>query len=66
LRILKMIKPVTRAFTAMDAARPVKSITAPQPTIKNRPCTIVVAPSCPSQVARSDKLKSTYQMKIIK
>ena len=64
LRILKTIKPVTRAFTTMDAVRPVISITTPQWAIANSPCTNIDAPSCPSQVARGDRLNSTYQMNL--
>ena len=64
LRILKTIKPVTRAFTTMDTTRAVKPIIAPQPADTIWPCTNINGPSCPSQRARGDKLKSTYQMKI--
>ena len=59
LRILNTIKPVTRAFTAMDAARLVVVIVSPYGVFENRTCTNVIAPINASQVARRDKLKLT-------
>jgi hypothetical protein len=53
LRILNTIMPVTRVFTVMDAAKPVINNVFGVP---GRAYAI--------QVARSDKLKSAYQMKI--
>ena len=64
LRILNTIKPVTRAFTTMDATKPVIISMFPQGAIKSSPSSIIVAPSDASQVTISNKLKSTYQMKI--
>ena len=57
LRILNTIKPVTRAFTAMDTTKLVRTNVFSQITPKNWSCTNVVAPSAASQVARRDKLK---------
>ena len=64
LRILNTIKPVTRAFTTMDAAKPVIASLSPQvaPTIS--PSSFIIAPSDASQVARGENLKSAYQTKI--
>ena len=64
LRILNTIKPVTRVFTAMDKAKLVRVTVFPQAAPESWPCTNVAAPSCASQVARGDKLKLAYQMKI--
>ena len=64
LRILNTIKPVTRAFTTMDEAKAVRTSVNPQGPVNGSPCLNVTAPSAASQVARSDKLKSAYQMKI--
>ena len=64
LRILNTIKPVTRAFTAMDNGKLVRVTVIPQAGLEYWPCTNVIAPFCASQVARDDKLKSAYQMKI--
>ena len=63
-RILNTIKPVTRAFTTMDAAKPVRIIVDPQGAVKNSSCFNDTAPSEASQVARGDKLKSAYQIKM--
>ena len=63
-RILNTIKPVARVFTAIDAAKPVRSNTLPQWTTKSWPCIIASAPFVASQVARGDKLKSAYQMPV--
>ena len=60
LKILKTIKPVIKAFTAMDAVRPVVNIVSPQAAYEMLACTYVIEPSDPSQVARGDKLKSAY------
>ena len=65
LRILNTIKPVTKAFTAMDMAKLVIINVPPQVAIKNWPCKYVVAPIVASQVARGDKSKLAYQMKIL-
>ena len=64
LRILNTIKPVTSAFTTMDAAKPVRVSVNPQTAIKVLPFSIIFAPSDASQIARGDKLKSVYQTKI--
>ena len=56
LRILKTIKPVTRVFTAMDAAKLVRITGIPQVVGTN-----VVARTDASQVARGDKLKSALK-----
>ena len=62
LRILYTIKPVTRAFTAMDAAKLVTITGGPQGAIWNPAWSSnVVEASDPNQVARDDKLKSAYQ-----
>ena len=59
LMILNTIKPVIRAFTTMDAAKPVRIRMFPQKALKVSPCSIVIEPSDASQVAsRGDKLKS--------
>ena len=50
LRILNTIMPVTRVFTAMDAAKPVINNVSGVPGTANA-----------NQVARGDKLKSAYQ-----
>ena len=64
-RILNTIKPVTSAFTTMDAAKLVRTIMFPLSGVKTWPFFILINPSAPaSQVAISDKLKSAYQMKI--
>ena len=60
LRILSTIKPVTRAFAARDAAKPVRTNVLPQGVIEDWPCIIARAPFVASQVARGDKLKSNY------
>ena len=54
LRILKTIKPVTRAFTTMDAVRPVKINVSPQGAFKRLLFSIVIAPSDTSQVTRGE------------
>ena len=64
LRILNTIKPVTRAFTTMDAAKPVRISVSPQGATKLSSSSIIVAPNDASQVARGDKSKSAYQTKI--
>ena len=64
LRILNTIRPVTRAFTAMDKGKLIRVTVIPQAGVEYWPCTNVIAPFCASQVARCDKLKSAYQMKI--
>ena len=64
LRILNTIKPVTRVFTTMDAAKPVRASVFRQGAVKTWPFSIINAPFDASQVARGDKLKSAYQMKI--
>ena len=64
VRILNTIKPVIRAFTTMDAAKPVRTRVFPQTAVEK---STVVAPSDANQVARSDKLKlayAAYHMKI--
>ena len=64
-RILNTIKPVTRVFTAMDAARLVWITGGAQAAFFNLPwLSNVVAASDPNQVAWGNKLKSAYQMKI--
>ena len=57
MKILNTIKPVTRAFTAMDAARLVVVIVVPHGVFETWACTNVIAPINASQVARGDKLK---------
>jgi hypothetical protein len=66
LRILNTIKPVTKALTAMDRIKLVRVTGTPQELSTARPCTYVVAPgpSPASQVARGNRLKSAYQMRI--
>ena len=64
LRILNTIKPVTRAFTTMDATKAVRVSVFPQGLIRISPSIINNAPSDAVQVARGDKVKSTYQMEI--
>ena len=49
--------PVTRTFTIMDVAKPVRTSAIPQSSY-------VVVPSDASQQARGDKLESACQMKI--
>ena len=61
VRILNTIKPVTRAFTTMDAAKLVRVSVFPQ---TNSSSSNVIAPSDASQVARGDKLKSAYQLEM--
>ena len=63
MRILNTIKPVTRALTTMDAAKPVVDSTSPQIAVKDAE-SFINAPSAASQVARGNKLKSACQMKI--
>ena len=56
LRILNTIKPITREFTAMDAAKAVRVVVNPQGSVVNRPCFNITAPFVTSQVAnRGDK-----------
>ena len=62
VRILNTIKPVTRALTTMDAAKPVVDSTSPQTAVKDSE-SFINAPSAASQVARGNKSKSAYQMK---
>ena len=62
LKILNTIKPVTRAFTAMVAAKLVRVNMHPQGVFDNWPCTTVFDPSIANQAARSNKLKSAYQI----
>ena len=57
VRILNTIKPVTRAFTTMDAAKPVRV----RGVLKG---TMSCSPIDANQVARGDKLTSAYQMRI--
>ena len=64
LRILNTIKPVARAFTTMDAAKPVRISVTPQRAVKGSPYSNVNAAIDASQVARGDKLELAYQMKI--
>ena len=64
LRILNTIKPVTRAFTTMDAAKLVRVSVGPQLATTFSSSSIDVVLFTVSQVARDDKLKSAYQMKI--
>ena len=63
LRILNTIKPVARAFTTMDAVKPVRVTVSPQRALKISPFSIIIGPSDASQVPRGYKLKSTYQVK---
>ena len=62
---MNTIKPVTRAFTAMEAAKPVRVNVAAQGVVEIWSCTTAVGISEASQVARgaSDELKLAYQMK---
>ena len=64
--ILYTIKPVTKAFTTMDATNAVRATGVPQSAKTNWPSSNVVAASDPNQVARGkkNKFKSAYQMKI--
>ena len=48
LRILNTIKPVTRAVTTMDAAKPVRISANPQGPVKDSPYLNVTAPSAAS------------------
>ena len=64
LSILNTIMPVIRAFTAMDKAKAVTFIVTPQAVVRISPCTNVITTYDTSQVARGDKLKWAYQMKI--
>ena len=63
-RILNTIKPVTRAFTTMDAAKLVRTTGVPQSAAVNWPWSNVIAASDPNQVARGENLKSAYQTEI--
>ena len=49
LRILNMIKPVARAFTTMDATKPVRVTVFPQTAVIIWPSPIIDAPSDASQ-----------------
>ena len=62
LRILNTIKPVTRAFTTMDAAKPVRVSVSPRREVKTFPFSIIIGRSASdaSQVPIGYKLKSTY------
>ena len=65
LRILNTIKPVTMAFTAMDATKPVRIRVFPQGGDTGPSCSVFTPLSDASQVTRGDILKSAaYQMKI--
>ena len=61
MRILNTIKPVTRAFTTMDEAKPVRASVSPQLALKNLSSSINVAPPDVTQVARGYELKSAFQ-----
>ena len=63
-RILNTIKPVTRAFTTMDATKPVRTSGLPQAAIIGISCSISIAPSDTNQVTRGNKLKSADKTKI--
>ena len=66
LRILNTIKPVTRAFTAMDTPKLATVTGSPQGAFEVWPWLLnVIAASEPNQVARVDNLKSklAYQKK---
>ena len=63
LRILNTIKPVTRAFTAMDAVNAVRTSVFPQVWVESTSSSII-APFAANQVASGNKLKSAYQTKI--
>ena len=54
LRILNTIKPVTRAFTAMERAKLVIASVFPQSTISKKPSENVSAPSVARKVASRD------------
>ena len=54
LRILNTIKPVIRAFTAMDVAKPVRVNVLPQEAEERKSCFIFTAPCDAIQVARGD------------
>ena len=58
LKILNMIKPVTKVFTAMDRAKLVIVIVIPQELSKVASWTNVAGLSVDSQVAGDYKLKS--------
>ena len=62
MRILNTIKPVTRAFTTMDAVKAVRVSVFPQGIPKISPFSITYAPIGASQVARGHKLESAYQI----
>ena len=64
LRILNTIKPVTRAFTAMDMTKLAVDTVTPQVARIIWSSTNVIAPTDTIQVARGDISKSVYQMKI--
>ena len=67
LRILSTIKPVTRAFTTMDAAQPVRSSVSPRGVLKISPFSVTISvpgPFVAIQVARGCKFKSAFQRKI--
>ena len=61
LNILNRIKPVTRALTTMDDAKPVTVSENPQVALLIPPCSKFAALSAVSQITRGDKLKSAYQ-----
>ena len=58
--------PVVRAFTTtgMDVAKPVMLNMSPQKTVTKSPFSIFNAPSDAIQLARDDKFRMPYQMKI--
>ena len=60
LKILNTIKPVTKAFTAMEMNKAVTVNVTPQEVIINWTCTNSNEPNGASQVARGNKLKSIY------
>ena len=62
LRILNKIKPVTKVFTAMDAAKPVKNNTFGQSLLLLM--LEYTSKAVASQVARGDKLNKAYLTKI--
>ena len=59
LRILNTIKPVIRAFTAMDKAELVIVIVLTQVGLNSMPCTSVIGAFCAIQIARRRQVENS-------
>src|SRR5882757_3452899 len=65
LKILNTIRPVTRAFTVMDAVRPVRASMAPQLVISIPSCPINCELELAIHITRSNKSRSASESRQI-